>query len=133
MSVLIDINVAIHLRDLEASVLRRLSDAGEQLSMSILTVIELEGGVSQEPGRAEARRIGLRRLLKAADVIECDLSVATVYGDIIQRLGFSRSRLIDRLIAATSIVHDLTLITINGPDFRDIPGLALDVWPAPGQ
>lgn len=101
--------------------------------MSILTVIELEGGVSQEPGRAEARRIGLRRLLKAADVIECDLSVATVYGDIIQRLGFSRSRLIDRLIAATSIVHDLTLITINGPDFRDIPGLALDVWPAPGQ
>lgn len=133
MPVLIDTNVAIHLRDLDTSVLRRLPEAGEQISMSILSVIELEGGINQEPVRAVARRTGLRRLLQTAEVIECDLSVATVYGNIVQRLGFSRPRLIDRLIAATAIVHGLTLITINGPDFRDIPGLSLEVWPAPGQ
>lgn len=37
----------------------------------------------------------------------------------------ARSREIDIAIAATAIVHDATLWTLNPQDFRDIPGLKL--------
>jgi len=35
------------------------------------------------------------------------------------------------MIAATAMVQGLTLVTINGDDFRDIGGLSLDIWPSP--
>lgn len=62
-----------------------------------------------------------------------DQNVVAAYGAVIRVLGFSRPRILDRLIAATAIVYDLTLVTINGADFRDIPGLKLEVWPTPDQ
>jgi predicted nucleic acid-binding protein len=37
----------------------------------------------------------------------------------------------DLMIAATALVHDLTLITHNTADFRHIPGLRLDDWLLP--
>ena len=41
--------------------------------------------------------------------------------------GASRRRIIDRMIAATARGHGLTLATTNEPDFRDTPGLRLQV------
>jgi tRNA(fMet)-specific endonuclease VapC len=35
------------------------------------------------------------------------------------------------MIAATALAHDLTLITMNGKDFRDLPGLKLVEWETP--
>lgn len=64
-------------------------------------------------------------------VLDFDTRVADRYRDILAVCGYSRSRVFDRVIGATAIVHDLTLITINGADFRDIPDLKLEVWPAP--
>jgi len=49
---------------------------------------------------------------------------------IISTIGFSRSRINDRMIAAKALIANATLPTMNGDDFRDIPGLKLDVWPA---
>jgi tRNA(fMet)-specific endonuclease VapC len=44
----------------------------------------------------------------------------------LSRLGRrSRSRYLDLMIAATAIAHDLTLVTRNVADYRDVPGLAL--------
>jgi tRNA(fMet)-specific endonuclease VapC len=37
----------------------------------------------------------------------------------------------DLLIAATALVHDLTLVTHNQQDFANIPGLRLDDWLIP--
>jgi hypothetical protein len=37
-----------------------------------------------------------------------------------------------RMIAATALVEGLTLITVNGEDFRDVPGLEFLVWEAGG-
>lgn len=56
--------------------------------------------------------------------------MAEQYGTIVTQNGFSRSRIIDRMIAATALVHGLTLITTNGPDFSKIDGLNLLVWDA---
>lgn len=41
---------------------------------------------------------------------------------------FSRRRIIDRMIAAQALLHDATLVTMNGEDFKDIPGLKLLIW-----
>ena len=35
---------------------------------------------------------------------------------------------VDLLIAAVALVYDLTLVTNNTADFRDIPGLRLEDW-----
>ena len=53
---------------------------------------------------------------------------AIAYGRIVERCGFSRPRIIYRMIAATAIVADATLITINAADFREIDGLRLEDW-----
>lgn len=101
--------------------------------MSLVTAIELEGGIYAKPDLTAARRIGVDRLLRRIPVLELDFAVVQRYGQIVQARGFSRPRILDRVIAATALVHDFTLVTTNGPDFRDIPGLKLEVWPAPAQ
>jgi tRNA(fMet)-specific endonuclease VapC len=37
----------------------------------------------------------------------------------------------DLMIASVALVHDLTLVTHNTADFRNIPGLRLDDWLTP--
>lgn len=70
------------------------------------------------------------RLLEHTTVIPLDRKVVNAYALVIARTGFSRRKILDRLIAATALVHDLTLATTNGEDFRDVPDLRLEVWPA---
>ncbi|MCC7474350.1 MAG: type II toxin-antitoxin system VapC family toxin [Pirellulales bacterium] len=37
----------------------------------------------------------------------------------------------DLMIAATALVHDLTLVTHNTRDFQHVPGLRLEDWLQP--
>ena len=53
---------------------------------------------------------------------------AEAYGKIVEAAGYSRRKLLDRMIAAQAIVHRATLVTQNPSDFRDIPGLEMVVW-----
>jgi predicted nucleic acid-binding protein len=101
-------------------------------AISLITLAELNGGLASEM-HGERRRKRLAILLSTMDVVGFDRAVVDAYGELVRTLGFSRRRVLDRLIAATALVHDFTLITTNGPDFRDIPGLKLEVWPAPAQ
>ncbi len=50
------------------------------------------------------------------------------YRSIIARLGYSRRKMLDRMIAAQALVHRATLVTRNAADFRDVPGLQLLEW-----
>ncbi|MGJ3627456.1 PIN domain-containing protein [Sphingomonas sp. MMS24-JH45] len=97
-------------------------------ALSIVTLAELEGGVSIAPALTAARRKATDALAATLAVLALDREVVAIYGGIVAACGFHRRRVLDRLIAATAIVHDLALITINGDDFRDIPGLSLEVW-----
>ncbi|BCA58735.1 PIN domain-containing protein [Sphingomonas sp. HMP6] len=131
MPFLIDTNVAIEWRDGTPAIVDAISKLAEPPLISIITRIELEGGVYRDPSHAALRRSRLDQLLTILPVLDLHAPVADRYRDIIAATGFSRRRILDRLIAATALTHDLTLITINGPDFRDIPGLKLEIWPAP--
>ena len=133
MSVLIDTNVAIFLADDREEVKRRIGMLDDTPVISLITLVELEGGVYADHDLFLQRRRHLDELLVWARVMPCDRAVVRAYANIVASLGFARSRLLDRLIAATAIVHDLTLITTNGPDFANIPGLRLDIWPRPTQ
>lgn len=127
---LIDTNIAIQLRDGDEPTMDRLDAIQDSFSLSIVSLIELEGGVATvSTPMALRRRAGIRQLTARASILPLDQPVVDTYASVIARTGFSRRKILDRLIAATALVHDMTLITTNADDFRDIPDLRLDVWP----
>lgn len=127
---LLDTNVAISLRDRLPGTIHRVAGLEALPRFSFLTWVELEGGVSAQHPSAPNRRAAIDDMLRSFDFLPCDAPVVRAYARIIAAAGFSRRRIIDRLIAATALVHDLTLITMNEADFRDVPNLRLEVWPA---
>lgn len=131
--VLVDTNIAIELRDGNPAISEKIATLGSRPALSLLTLVELEGGVYSRPEIMRTRRIALDALLRRFDIAPFDARVVEAYGRVVAACGFSRRLVLDRLIAATAIVNDLTLITINGADFRDIPDLRLEVWPSPTQ
>ena len=95
------------------------------LACSMLSVAEVEQGV--RPREEEKTRAFLRSL----KTYPVDRDVAERAGEIVRSL---RSRgttvgLADAVIAATCVIHGLTLVTLNLSDFEKIDGLSLAVMP----
>jgi predicted nucleic acid-binding protein len=128
LAYLLDTGIAIHLRDDTAAIGDRIERSTSPAFLSAISRAELEGGVAADPGRAQLRRAKLDVLLETLDVIDFTDDTAAMYGRIVARTGFSRRKSLDRMIAATALVHDLTLVTTNPGDFADIDGLKLEVW-----
>ncbi|MEG3147448.1 PIN domain-containing protein [Sphingomonas sp. RT2P30] len=128
-----DTNVAIYLRDGDPTIVSRIAQLEAMPALSILSRIELEGGVFRDPAHARQRRAALDALVAATETIEFLKPMIAVYTRIVEQLGYSRPKAIDRMIAATAIAQRLTLITINGDDFRSIPDLKLEIWANPAD
>jgi tRNA(fMet)-specific endonuclease VapC len=128
LAVLLDTSVAIHLRDQTAGLGDRIANFTSQAFLSAISRVELEGGVAVIPELSALRRAKLNVLLANLEVIEFTDEMAEIYGRIVLQAGYSRRKIIDRMIAATALVHDLTLVTTNGADFADIDGLKLEIW-----
>jgi len=78
-----------------------------------------------------------RRRLQAVSSLIRDVQVLDVTLDVTRKFGEIRANLLDRgqatpdldlLIAATALVHDLTLVTHNVQDFVAIPKLRIVDW-----
>ncbi len=123
MAFLIDSDVAIHLRDGDPAVTNAIAAIDEAIVMSIVTRVELEGGVYRDPAHASTRRARLDVLLSAIPTLPFDNSAAEAYGRIVAHSGYSRRKLLDRMIAAQALVHQAVLLTRNSDDFADIPAL----------
>lgn len=128
MTVLIDTNIAIHVRDGDEFVLNQIAALGEPFAISVVARAELEGGVDRLPAFAARRRAKLDDLVATVDVFDFGQHEAAAYGRIVAVSGYSGSRTLDRMIAATAIVRGTRLVTINGDDFRGIDGLAIETW-----
>jgi tRNA(fMet)-specific endonuclease VapC len=96
--------------------------------ISIVTRVELEGGVYREPAHAAMRRARLDVLLEAIPTLAFDDLAAATYGSIVAAAGYSPRKLLDRMIAAQALVHRAELVTLNPDDFSDVPGLTLCAW-----
>jgi predicted nucleic acid-binding protein len=125
---LLDTSIAIGLRDDDPAIVARAKALGPGLVLSIVTRVELEGGVYRDPLTADIRRRRLDILLAALPVLPFDADAAEAYGAIVREAGYSRRKLLDRMIAAQAIVHDATLLTLNPVDFADITGVKLLAW-----
>jgi tRNA(fMet)-specific endonuclease VapC len=80
-----------------------------------------------------------QRLQSVQDLLN-DLTLLDVTHDVARQFGELRAARFDRglpppemdlLIAATALVHNLTLVTHNTKDYADVPGLRLIDWVAP--
>jgi predicted nucleic acid-binding protein len=98
--------------------------------ISVVTRVELEGGVYREPAHAPIRRARLDAMLSAIPALAFDDLAAKTYGAIVASAGYSRRKLLDRMIAAQTLVHRATLVTFNPDDFSDVLGLSSLVWPS---
>ena len=96
--------------------------------ISVLTRVELEGGVHGDPEQASIRSARLRLMLEQVEELPFGGEQAVAYGRIVAAVGYSRSKLIDRLIAAQALVAGTPLVTLNPRDFRGISGLQIEDW-----
>ncbi len=106
----------------------RVAVLGDALLLSVISRVELEGGVYADAALSAIRRRRLDELLRTLTIIPFDEEAAEAYGSIVQAAGFSRRKIVDRMIAAQALVQRATLVTINADDFKDIPGLQLLAW-----
>lgn len=130
MPLLLDTSVAIHIRDSDAFA-ERLRALDARPLLSAVTRVELENGVYRDPAWAAVRRANLDEMLRHMASLDFGEAEIAAYREIVARLGYSRRRVIDRMIAATAIANRLTLATLNPADVDDVPGLSLDPWPQP--
>jgi predicted nucleic acid-binding protein len=128
LSYLLDTNVAIHLRDRDDWVLDRVEALDRDILISVVTRVELEGGVYAQQRYASIRRERLDAVLASLPAAPFDDAAADAYRSIVEAAGFSRRKVLDRMIAAQALVLKATLVTLNGEDFRDVPGLDLVAW-----
>jgi tRNA(fMet)-specific endonuclease VapC len=124
----LDTNVAIHLRDGDIAVTDRVAALDGAVLISVVTRVELEGGVYREATQAAIRRARLDVVLAAIPTLAFDGTAADTYARIVAHAGYSRRKLLDRMIAAQALVHRATLVTLNADDFSDVPGLRLLAW-----
>jgi tRNA(fMet)-specific endonuclease VapC len=125
---MLDTNIAIHLRDRDAGTMRRVAALGDAVILSIVTRIELENGVHREPAHSAIRRSRLDSMLRSLPTVEFEDTAAAAYRMILESAGFSRRKVLDRMVAAQALVHRATLVTMNPADFADVPGLDLVAW-----
>jgi len=124
--ILLDTSVCIKLRDGDAVTLARASK-WRSASISIVTQVELEAGLLH-PVEGKIRRLRLEQLLAGVAVHDFGTRESEAYAAIITNLGFSRRKLLDRMIAATALVRGLPLATMNPADFAEVAGLEVLNW-----
>ena len=98
--------------------------AKEGIAVSLITLGEIYEGIyyGRDPQRSEE---GFRKFLRGVTVLPLNRSIMQRFGRIRGDLR-RRSLLIgdpDILIAATTMYHDLTLVTRNRKDYERIPAL----------
>jgi len=101
-------------------------DMRASFSFPRLGLAELQRGLYGGLPDSALRQVRLKRMLETTPVLAFDATAAETYGQIIAQIGWARRKDFDRLIGAHALATGCMLVTANGPDFSDIPGLPLE-------
>lgn len=120
--ILCDTNILIELYKDNASIIEELRKIGsKQIAISSITQAELYYGALN---RQELQRI--KRHLSQLKIIAVDVAVSDRFIQLMENYALSHKLAIpDALIAATALVNNLNLYTLNQKDFRFISNLKL--------
>ena len=108
----------------------------DRLYISILTLGEYDKGVNNLPPEAPARSriegsVAALEARFAGRILSLDDQIVRRWGRIsgtVQRATGTVPPVIDTLLAATAIEHDLYLVTRNVKDVRDSGAAVIDPW-----
>lgn len=122
-SYLIDTGLVLrHLRGQRRSV-QLLRELGRRERLAVATVTRLEVHAGMKPDE----RYATQKLLSRLASLDLDRAVADKAGDLIAsaRVSGKTMSVPDAIIAATALVHRLTLVSLNHDDFAHVAGLSL--------
>jgi predicted nucleic acid-binding protein len=119
-------------RHADAGVVQFLGEAdAAQLYLSVLTIGEMRRGIAKkrltDAGAADQLAAWAQRIETdfADRVLGVEVGVARLWGDLSAQ---GRTPVIDTLIAATALVHGLTVVTRNVRDFVASGAPLLNPW-----
>jgi predicted nucleic acid-binding protein len=104
----------------------------DQLYLSAVTLGELQAGIEitreRDPEKAAEIGIWVDRIAELDSILRVDGRAFRIWARLMHREPADLG--LDALIAATAIVHDLTVVTRNVRDFRRFGVAILDPWRA---
>ncbi|MFJ3428619.1 MULTISPECIES: type II toxin-antitoxin system VapC family toxin [Pseudomonas] len=132
---LLDTNVVSELRKTQADpavVAWARSVPAYKLYISAITLLEIETGILRLERRDPGQAATLRNWLEVHVMAAFAGRVLSVDGAVARRCARlhvpDRSNECDALIAATALVHDMTVVTRNTRDFAFSGALVLNPW-----
>lgn len=131
MKYLLDTNVLSDFARGEPNVTQRLrQEAPSQLTVSVITEMEVEYGLARNPGLAPRVREAMRMLLNTISVPPFEREDARVAAQLRANLNSQGSPIgaYDLLLAASALRLGLKIVTHNAREFVCVGGLGLEDW-----
>lgn len=134
MGLLIDSDVLIEIEKGRIDLQKFISGREEEeFFISVITASELLHGVwrSENPDIHTGRSAFVESILALFPILEIDLKIARIHAEIYSKM-LKKKKIIgthDSWIAASCLAYGLTLISKNIKDFKNVPGLRIELWP----
>lgn len=122
MKVLCDTNILIEYYKANSFILQQLKPIGaNNIAISVITKAELFYGAKNKQ-----ELLMIERHLCFCHCYPLDTQISLLFAELMKTYALShRPSIPDMLIAATAIVHDAPLYTLNVKDFRFLPDIRL--------
>ena len=133
MGILIDTDILIEIEKERLSLSDKITGREEeQVFLSVITASEVLHGVCRatNPNIGAKRSAFVEGILRRFPLLPIDLPIARQHAQLWANLKVQGNviGLHDSWIAATCLVHDLTLITNNAREFQRVAGLQVECW-----
>ena len=131
MKYLLDTNVLSDFARGDQVLMARLrQEVPSQLSVSVITEMEVEYGLSRNPGLAPRVREAMRTLLNTITVLSFEREDARVAAQLRASLNSKGTPIgaYDLLLAACALRRGLKIVTHNAREFARVGGLGIEDW-----